>query len=70
MEKLNCFNFFSAVGLNFFVNTENRYIYINRIFHAFQEKIPVVIWLDHWPLSSKLDNIHLANIVNKKYIDT
>lgn len=69
MEKPELFLFLfqednSAVGLNFFVNTENRYI--NQIFHVFQEQIPIVIWLDHWPLSSKLDNIHLANIVNNK----
>lgn len=69
MEKPELFLFLfqednSAVGLNFFVNTENRHI--NQIFHAFQERLPIVIWLDHWPLSSKLDNIHLANIVNKK----
>lgn len=69
MEKPELFLFLfqednSAVELNFFVNTEKRYI--NQIFHAFQEQIPIVIWLDHWPLSSKFDNIHLANIVNNK----
>lgn len=61
MEKPELFLFLfqednSAVELNFFVNTEKRYI--NQIFHAFQEQIPIVV--------SELDNIHLANTVNKK----
>lgn len=40
-----------------------------QIFLAFQEQMSVVIWLDHWLLSSNMEEILLANII-KIDIDT